>query len=320
MLICLRAVALRFSTPRRPQRLDRFPAADLQPFFCQREIAHRPTMGDPVMKPRNQTQPKMKSKLLPLLIDVNDAPTPTKTAPTLKPAPSRPAGYVEVVGAGSALTGARFVKTTVNGKKLIIPANDLLGSTTAVHGRLQNLGAVLVDVKDQKELEARIKAELQKPDTFSVATRLGWFRPKDAHGKLLPPVFVMPTCTIPDNPSIEIYLDEPDNDSYQRLQTKGTLEQATQWLKLADGNRYAMFGLSLMCLGPVGSFFGFEHVGMALVSGSGKLKTTLASMLGSFCGGDDDPINQLASGARASVKRTSILKSLLLGAAVSVSS
>jgi hypothetical protein len=251
-----------------------------------------------MMKRRTQPQKKMmRPKLMPLLIDAEEMPAQRKDVPPSKTVRQTPKGYVEVVGAGSAPSGARFVKTAVNGKELIIPANDLLGSMIIVHGRLQNLGAVLVESKDQKDLETRIKTALQAPDTFSVATRLGWFRPKDAHGKNMPAVFVLPHGTIPDNPSIEIYLDEPDNDAYQRLQTKGTLEQAMQWLKLADGNRYAMFGLSLACLGPIGSYLGFEHVGMALVSGSGKLKTTMASMFASFFGGDDDPINQLASGA-----------------------
>jgi hypothetical protein len=41
-----------------------------------------------------------------------------------------------------------------------------------------------------------------------------------------------------------------------------------QRLQLADGNRYAMFGLSLASLGRIGSYLGFEYVetGSPLIS------------------------------------------------------
>jgi hypothetical protein len=220
------------------------------------------------------------------------------TNPISKTKNQVPRGYVEVIGAGSSPSEARFVRVKVNGKKLLIPANDLIGTMVPVYQRLQNNGASLVDTKDQRDLHTRIKRALQKEDTFPVATRLGWFREEDAQGKKGPHVFILPRGAIPENLSpVEVLLDEPDNDCYQRLQTKGTLEGAMEWLMLCKSNRCSMFGLSLACLGPVGSFLGLEHVGIALVSDAGKLKTTLASLLASFYGGDDDQINQLASGA-----------------------
>ena len=205
---------------------------------------------------------------------------------------------MEVIGAGRSKAGSRFVRVRVNGEKLLISANDLLGNMIPVYARLQNNGASLIDPKDQKDLHTRIKAAMQEEDTFPVATRIGWFREEDEQGKKRPWVFVFPDGAIPEKLSpVEVHLDEPDNEAYQRLQTRGTLEESMEWLKLCDENRCAMFGLALACLGPVGSLLGLEHVGIALVSGPGKLKTTWASLIASFYGGDDDPINQLASGA-----------------------
>ena len=132
--------------------------------------------------------------------------------------PSSPKGYVKAIGAGSAKAGGRFVRVRVNGEKLLIPANDLLGSMTPVFARLQNHGASLIETKDQKDLHARIKAALQKEDAFPVATRTGWFWQEDAQGKKLPPVFVLPHRVIPEKWSpVEVHLDEPDNDCYQRI-------------------------------------------------------------------------------------------------------
>jgi hypothetical protein len=207
-------------------------------------------------------------------------------------------GYVAIEGVGSVKAGGRFVRMKVNGKKFLFSTNDLLGNMNPVFARLQKYGAVLIDRKDQNELRTRIKAALQEEDVFPVAKRLGWHRDEDAQGKKGPPVFVLPHGAIPEGVSpVEVHLDEADNDCYQRLECKGDLAGATEWLKLCDGNSRAMFGLSLACLGPVGSFIGLEHVGIALVGDAGKLKTVLASVIASFYGGDDDPLNDLASGA-----------------------
>jgi hypothetical protein len=240
----------------------------------------------------------MKSKLIPLEIGSDIAPPKRKTSPPAPTASATPRGYVKVLGTGHASNGARFIRVKVNGKRILIPTNDLLGSMIPVYARLQNHGAALADPAVQKDLWGRILAALEKEDTFPVATRLGWFQETDAQGGKGRWIFVLPTGVLPQKKTpAEIHLDEPDNDAYQRLQTKGEIKDAMQWLKLAEGNRFAMFGLALACLGPVGSFLGLEHVGIALIGGPGELKTTLASMIGSFYGGDNDPINQLASGA-----------------------
>jgi hypothetical protein len=125
----------------------------------------------------------MKNKHAKATIKINMQSTKGKTPMSVKDKASPPKGYVEVIGTGTARTGGRFVRVRINGKKLLIHTNDLLGGMIPVYARLQNLGASLIEPKDQKDLHKRIKSALEREDTFPVATRIGWFREKSRREK-----------------------------------------------------------------------------------------------------------------------------------------
>jgi hypothetical protein len=114
--------------------------------------------------------------------------------------------YIHITGHGSSESGEPFVRMEIKGKSILVRVNNLLGARNVEFARLQKIGANLLDPGAQKELIARIEAARRAPESFSVATTLGW------HGK----AFVFPDGVVPKGWSdVEIYLDDDHADIYR---------------------------------------------------------------------------------------------------------
>src|SRR6516164_821234 len=136
-------------------------------------------------------------------------------------------GYIKITGHGSSESGEPFVRLEINGRRILVRVNNLLGDRNFEFARLQKIGVHLLDHAAQKRLIARIERARRESETFNVATTLGW------HGE----VFVFPDGVVPKGWSdVEIYLEDDHADIYRRFRRRGTPAGTLQLFALFVGN------------------------------------------------------------------------------------
>ena len=151
-------------------------------------------------------------------------------------------GYIKITGHGSSESGEPFVRLEINGRRILVRVNNLLGDRNFEFARLQKIGAKLLDSSAQRRLIARIERARRESETFNVATTLGW------HGE----VFVFPDGVVPKGWSdVEIYLEDDHADIYRRFRVRGTRAGTLQLFALFAGNSRLMTGAGLACVGPL---------------------------------------------------------------------
>ncbi len=196
-------------------------------------------------------------------------------------------GYIQITGHGPSESGEPFVRMEIKGKRILVRVNNLLGDRNVEFARLQKIGANLLDSGAQKELIARIEAARRAPESFSVATTLGW------RGL----AFVFPDGVVPKGWSdVEIYLDDDHADIYRRFRSRGTRAGTMQLFALFVGNSRLMFGAALACVGPLAPVIIPEHVAAQFLGEYGEAKSSGAAAISSIYGGDPDPNHRLGSG------------------------
>jgi hypothetical protein len=195
--------------------------------------------------------------------------------------------YIQITGHGSSESGEPFVRLEIKGKRILVRVNNLLGDRNLEFARLQKIGAKLLDPRAQKELIARIEAARRAPESFSVATTLGW------HGK----AFVFPDGVVPKGWSdVEIYLDDEHADIYRRFRSRGTHAGTMELFALFVGNSRLMFGAALGFVGPLAPVIIPEHVAAQFLGEYGEAKSSGAAAISSIYGGDPDLNHRLGSG------------------------
>ena len=196
-------------------------------------------------------------------------------------------GNIKIRGHGATESGEPFVRLEIRGRRILVRVNNLLGNSNVEFARLQNHGARLLDRNAQKELVARIEAARREPESFSVATTLGW------HGE----AFVFPDGVVPAGWSdVEIYLEDDHADIYRRFRGRGTRAGTMELFALFVGNSRLMFGSALACVGPLAPVIIPEHVAADFFGDYGEAKSSAAAAISSIWGGDPDPNHRLGSG------------------------
>jgi hypothetical protein len=178
--------------------------------------------------------------------------------------------HIKLRGYGSSETGARFVQLefpTEHGcRRELLRIDNLSGFQKEQVGRLNRLGAHLINHAAQTELLNRIQARCPSKERFKVATRVGYTAGE----------FALPDEVISaGRPQLKVCLQiEPRYTN--KYVTSGTLVGAQKLLKLARGNTRFICGLALAVLGPIGSLYGKQPVAIQLVGAPGSGKTALA--------------------------------------------